>query len=328
MQDFNVVVKDTKGSIEIQNFDGIKAALSEQMEVYKALEITEDGKQSAKKDVATLRKIRKAIDDRRKEIKKSFRDPYNDFEAKVKELTGLIDEPIGLITEKLDEFEAKRIEERKSLILQLWNENINVPGAEITTFYNQSWENTSTSKSSIVSDISQINVDYETGKTTISSFTDVDDVEIEKALKLFVATKLNITAAIQDINQYRENKKMIEEQARIRAEREAQRKIEEEKEREEKAQRKIEEAREQARSEAEDQFRREDAARQQDIGDEVQDIMRERQDVEKEESASADEVLFYDDGKETRTFRFRLSFEEYSMLIAALDKLEISYTED
>ena len=55
MNDYNVKVSYKQADIVFENFEEIKAALAEQMEVYNTLEITEDGKQTAKKDVATLR---------------------------------------------------------------------------------------------------------------------------------------------------------------------------------------------------------------------------------------------------------------------------------
>lgn len=163
MKDYSVNVTEKSGEIVFENFDEIKEALAEQMSVYKSLEITEEGKQTAKKDVATLRKIRKAIDDRRKEVKKSFLQPYEQFEAKVKELTGLIDEPVNMISDKLTEFEEKRIAEKKNRINELWKENCKIPGAEISVFCDPSWENATTSESTIISAISEFNIDYETG---------------------------------------------------------------------------------------------------------------------------------------------------------------------
>lgn len=203
MNDYDVKVSYKQADIVFENFEEIKAALAEQMEVYNSLEITEDGKQTAKKDVATLRKIKKAIEDRRKEIKQTVMEPYNGLEKQVKELTALIDQPINMITSKLDEYEQRRIEEKKLHIVDLWNEIIKVPGANMSVFYDQSWENATTTDASIKSDISALNVKYEAGLQVIRSFEDVGEDELQKAINIFVNSKLDSTPAIMEINHFR-----------------------------------------------------------------------------------------------------------------------------
>ena len=223
MNDLKVAVKYNPGVIVFENFDEIKAALTEQMEVYKNLEVTDETLKESKKDVATLRKIKKAVEDRRKEIKNEFMDPYTGLEKQVKELTALIDEPIAIITKKSDVFEQRRIEEKRLHIREMWNENIKVPNADISVFYNPSWENVTTTDTSIKSDISQLNVNYESGVQTLKAFEDVGEAEIEQAIKVFVSNKLDLSKAVAEINHFREHKKMMEEQAKRDAEREAER---------------------------------------------------------------------------------------------------------
>ena len=45
-------------------------------------------------EAATLNNFKAAIEDKRKEIKKKCLEPYNAFEADIKELTALIDKPM------------------------------------------------------------------------------------------------------------------------------------------------------------------------------------------------------------------------------------------
>lgn len=223
MNELKVAVKYNPGVIVFENFDEIKVALTEQMEVYKNLEVTDETLKESKKDVATLRKIKKAVEDRRKEIKNEFMDPYTGLEKQVKELTALIDEPIAIITKKSDVFEQRRIEEKRLHIREMWNENIKIPNADISVFYNPSWENVTTTDASIKSDISQLNVNYESGVQTLKAFEDVGETEVEQAIKVFVSNKLDLSKAVAEINHFREHKKMMEEQAKRDAEREAER---------------------------------------------------------------------------------------------------------
>lgn len=148
-----VQISRNNGTIDF-NFEEIKEALTAELELYKNLVFTEDTKADAKKTVAELRKLKKQISDKRIEVKKLYMQPYTDFEAKVKELDKLINEPITFISEQIDAFEQKRIEEKRELIndiyLELVSEREDIAGyAELNRVYDSKWENASTSKKAI-----------------------------------------------------------------------------------------------------------------------------------------------------------------------------------
>ena len=148
-----VQISRNNGTIDF-NFEDLKDALTAELELYKNLVFTEDTKADAKKTVAELRKLKKQISDKRIEVKKLYMQPYTDFEAKVKELDKLINEPIAYISEQIDVFEQKRIEEKRKLInkiyLELVSEREDIAGyAELNRVYDSKWENASTSKKTI-----------------------------------------------------------------------------------------------------------------------------------------------------------------------------------
>ena len=148
-----VQISRNNGTIDF-NFEDLKDALTGELEFYKNLVFTEDTKADAKKTVAELRKLKKQINDKRIEVKKLYMQPYTDFEAKVKELDKLINEPIAYISEQIDVFEQKRIEEKRELInkiyLELVSEREDIAGyAELNRVYDSKWENASTSKKTI-----------------------------------------------------------------------------------------------------------------------------------------------------------------------------------
>ena len=148
-----VQISRNNGTIDF-NFEDLKEALTAELELYKNLVFTEDTKADAKKTVAELRKLKKQISDKRIEVKKLYMQPYTDFEAKVKELDKLINEPIAYISEQIDVFEQKRIEEKRELInkiyLELVSEREDIAGyAELNRVYDSKWENASTSKKTI-----------------------------------------------------------------------------------------------------------------------------------------------------------------------------------
>ena len=148
-----VQISRNNGTIDF-NFEDLKDALTAELELYKNLVFTEDTKADAKKTVAELRKLKKQINDKRIEVKKLYMQPYTDFEAKVKELDKLINEPITFISEQIDAFEQKRIEEKRELIneiyLELVSEREDIAGyVELNRVYDSKWENASTSKKTI-----------------------------------------------------------------------------------------------------------------------------------------------------------------------------------
>lgn len=104
------------------NFDELKTDLTERLHHYNTLVVTEDAIQDAKNDRANLRKLKDAIETRRKEVKKKVMQPYNIFEGRVKELTALIDAPVAAIDSQVKKFEEQQREEKRSEIAAAYDE--------------------------------------------------------------------------------------------------------------------------------------------------------------------------------------------------------------
>ena len=94
------------------NFEEMKAELSEKLAAYNALVVTEDSIKSAKADKANLNKLRTAVEDKRKEIKKLCLAPYEVFEKQCKEIVALIDQPIKSIDGQIAVFDQKLQDEK------------------------------------------------------------------------------------------------------------------------------------------------------------------------------------------------------------------------
>lgn len=230
MEELNVVVEQTPGVIRC-NLEEIKEALKVQMSAYTSLEITEDGIKIAKADLATLRKIRKAVDDRRKEIKKTFSEPYDAFEAEVKAVLAVIDEPIDMIDKKLKQFETARAAEKHNHVRELYEENIG-EYSEYLPFdkiFNDKWLNATTKDKDVIFDISEL-------KTKVVSDLEVihglgSEIE-DELIKVYKANNNNLATAVKRNSSYMEDKvraKAIEEEkAKAKAEAEAKAKAEEE----------------------------------------------------------------------------------------------------
>lgn len=103
------------------NHEEIKAYVAQKVADYKGLVYTEDQLPEAKKDRATLNKFKQAIEDKRKEIKRQCMAPYDTFEAQVKEIIAIIQEPIDMIGDQLNAFDEAQKEEKRKEIQEIFN---------------------------------------------------------------------------------------------------------------------------------------------------------------------------------------------------------------
>lgn len=225
MEEIRVNVEQKNGVIGF-NFEEIKEKLNSELEVYKNMIFTEDSKTEAKKTIASLRKLKKSVNDKKLEVKKSFMIPYTNFEAQVKELDNLIDEPINFINNQVEEFERRRVEEKKSLISEIYTEIMAeheeaIGYLPLQRIYDSKWENATTTKKAITDAITERVDHVEKDLSIIHSMeSEFEDKGIEK----YKAT-LELSDAIEIMNQYQKQKEEIlrrqEEDAKRKAEEEA-----------------------------------------------------------------------------------------------------------
>lgn len=232
MQEINLLVEQKDGSIET-NFEEIKAALAAGLEEYKGMVFTAESQPEAKRTVASLRKLKKTMNDRRIEIKKTFMVPYTNFEAQVKELDKLIDEPIDFISGQIEEFERRRVEAKKAMICEIYTGIMAEHGTvmeylPLDRIYDSGWENSTTAQKAITEAITahveHVEKDLDTIRAMESEFED-------KGLAKYKAT-LELSDAITAMNQYQKQKEEIlrrqAEEEQRKAEEEARRAAEEE----------------------------------------------------------------------------------------------------
>lgn len=256
MSELNVLVEQTSGSIRF-NYEEIKEELAAKMQLYKGAVFTEDSKKLAKGEAAALRKIKTAIDDKRKEVKKQCLAPYHEFEKKALELMGLIEEPILLIDGQIKQFEEKRIKEKKVEIERIYSEEVGEFGEFLflEKIYNKKWENSSTSLKAVREEIKNVVQNVSENLNTIQM---MNSDAVEKALEIY-KRDFNINDAVIYINQYEQQKvKILEkEKARKEAEEDRRKAAEVEKIREEERQRiaKEEKIREEERQRMQDSLK-------------------------------------------------------------------------
>lgn len=138
------------------NFEELEAELQRRLEHYNHLVVTEDAVKDAKDDRANLRKLREAIETRRKEVKKQCEAPYKAFENKIKRLVALIDAPIAAIDGQVKTFEEREREQKRGEIAAVYDELVPEEIREIiplNRILDPKWLNKGTSMKSVREDI-------------------------------------------------------------------------------------------------------------------------------------------------------------------------------
>lgn len=206
MNELTLSIKQNPGSIEM-NFDALEEQLDKKLADYKGAVFTEDSKAIAKSEVASLRKLKKDIEDGRKTVKKKWMEPYDQFEKRMKALSAKVDEPINAINDQVQAFEEKRRQEKREEIRQTFD-GVAADYEEYRDYisldklYDSRWENVSATMKSIKKDLVEKMEAIQTAVTSIKAMR--SDKEPD-ALELYKRT-YDLNRAIQMITTYEQNK--------------------------------------------------------------------------------------------------------------------------
>ena len=179
------------------------------MASYKNLVYTDDQIKDAKKDVAALRKFTKALSDERIRVKKDLLKPYEDFEAKVKELTAIVDESIKNIDEQVKEHDEQRKAEKKAEIENIWSSitlQLPIP-LTLEQIFNEKWLNASVSEKQIWE---EIDARIKQIESDIFALQNLPEYSFE-AIEVY-KTSLNLVHAMQEGRRLAEIQKKKAEQ--------------------------------------------------------------------------------------------------------------------
>ena len=135
------------------NFAELKQEITERTEAYVGMVYTDDQIKSAKADVAMLRKFTKALSDERIRVKKEYLKPYDEFEAKVKELSGIVDKAIVNIDSQIKIFDQIKQDEKKMNIEEMFKNMLFPEWMTVEQIWNPKWLNASTSMASIETEL-------------------------------------------------------------------------------------------------------------------------------------------------------------------------------
>ena len=215
------------------NKEQIKEAVVSITEQYRGIAYTEEQVQEAKSDRAKLNAMKNDISLRRVQVKKALLEPYEKFDAEVKEVVALIDEPIAMIDEQIVAYEERTKEEKRQALEKFFTENrADLP--ELITFdkiFNPKWLNKTASLSSCKKEIKKAIEDITTDLTAIRS--SLDERYSLYAEEFYLKREMNLSKALSEANRIQEMDRKAEkerEEARKKAAEEEQKraKIEEE----------------------------------------------------------------------------------------------------
>ena len=157
MNQFELKIKMPQAQPVVFNYESLKKDLTNALTDYQGRIYTEDMIAEAKSDKAKLNALKKALSDERVARKKEFEAPFKTFEDQIKDLCGIIDNVTSGISEQLDAYEQKRIEEKKTAIREMFSEIAAEYDAldfiTLDKIYNAKWENKTATDKAIATEI-------------------------------------------------------------------------------------------------------------------------------------------------------------------------------
>lgn len=318
MEELNVVVQQTPGVITT-NFAELKMALKEQMQIYKELTVTEANKAERKKDISTLKKIQKAINDERIKQERIYIGAFESYKAESKEMIEIINEPILLIDHQVKEMEDKarlaKIAEIKEYFSEVSGELKEF--VSLDQIYDSKWENITCSVANAKKELSKKVADINRSVDLIKAMKSEKE---EQALDELYAA-LDVKKAIALINNYEQQKKEIEERLKRQAEMEELRKAEAERKEKERI---LEEERARVRREEQERI----AAEQRIAAAEREKVLAEQKEREQAEKEAEKEFLSVKNaefGTELNVYMITATQEEFEMLEMYMDSVGIEF---
>lgn len=205
------------------NFEELKKEVTETAAEYASSVYTDDTIKAAKADRAKLNKFVDAINGKRTEIRKKLLAPDEQFGLEVKELTGIVQKAIENIDIQVKGYEQRQREDKAAKVKEFYEANI-YDLADVLPFeriFKPEYANSSTTMKSIKVEILATIQKVAEGLAVI---TELDSKYAFEAKEVFLKT-YDLAAAMKEKNRLEEadlkRAAYEEEQARIRAEREA-----------------------------------------------------------------------------------------------------------
>ncbi len=138
---------------EIENLAALKAELTPKLDYYNSLVVTADSIKAAKADKAALNKLKTAIEDQRKAIKKQYLEPYTVLETQCKEVVALIDAPISAIDKQIKVFEEQDEQNKYNELSDAFDQLAPPEWIKIEDVLNPKWKNKTLKTDALITEL-------------------------------------------------------------------------------------------------------------------------------------------------------------------------------
>ena len=138
---------------EIENLAALKAELTPKLDYYNSLVVTADSIKAAKADKAALNKLKTAIEDQRKAIKKQYLEPYTVLETQCKEVVALIDAPISAIDKQIKVFEEQDEQNKYNELSDAFEKLAPPEWIKIEDVLNPKWKNKTLKTDALITEL-------------------------------------------------------------------------------------------------------------------------------------------------------------------------------
>lgn len=183
------IVKLESG-VAVFNFEELRDKLIAKLEGYKGYLVTEENIATSKKDKANLNNLAKAIEDKRKEVKKAIMREYDEvFEPQCKELVGYIKNVSDEINVQVKALEEKEKNEKLEIVKLLW-ESLNFELIDLDEILQLSWLNKGMTEKKILNHMEDIIVGIQDDLVVLENMENSDE------LKAKYLTNLNLKATL------------------------------------------------------------------------------------------------------------------------------------
>lgn len=153
------------------NFEAVRDWLTEELAPYATMVVSPDAIADAKKTRANIRKVKDSIESQRKAIKKLWNKPYEQYEAKCKELTGIVDDAVSNIDGQIKAMENEEKEAKRQRLSAFFDDH-SYDVADFITFedvFDPKWLNATFSEIDAANSITAQIEDIKEGLETIRS---------------------------------------------------------------------------------------------------------------------------------------------------------------
>lgn len=197
------------------NYDELKQGLQENLEKYQNLVFSEETMEEGKTTRAKLNKLKKALDEKRKDIKRQCLEPYEKFEVKINELIGLVDKPALAIDNQIKAYEEALREAKRQEIINYFNSKSlfgDLIKIDHPCFWSEKWLNATKKIKDVEFEIDERINKIKEGLDTID--LTFKDCEFRSQMRDVFLRTLDISKALNEKTRLENQKKAEEEYKR------------------------------------------------------------------------------------------------------------------